>query len=1172
FRERLWTRPDRFILTKDEYYKAFPYDLYEDENNMYKWEKEVIVFEKTYETSKDSIIKINDLSSWKLGAYLIEAKTKDKFGEDVDFFTYTNVFGNNEKQIPDNSVSYFTKVKDIGEPGEKASFVLGTKDENTTFLYEIEYDRKIISSNRLNLNNEQKLIEIPLTEDYRGNIVVHLLTIKHNRCYTNNQVITVPFTNKKLDLEFETFRDKLLPGQKDEWKIKISAKGGGKNGDKVAAEMLAAMYDASLDAFKPNSWYFNVYNSLYSTLNFNDNYCFDINTSRLYSFYKNSNFYTTYRAYDKLFWFGFEFGEYYGYGSGMGGDMGITATDTGMAESTPRPMMAMKSAVPVVAEETDMITDEKNKESDKSVAIPALVATDGENAENKDLSGVQARSNFNETAFFYPQLQTNENGEIIFSFTIPEALTKWKMMGLATTKDLKFGQIQKELVTQKDLMIVPNAPRFFRENDKIALTAKVSNLTNLEMTGNAQLFLFDASTMKSIDDLCKNTGATKTFTASKGQSAALSWNIEIPEGISAIKYKVVAKSGNFSDGEENAVPVLNNRMLVTETLPLPVRGKETKDFTFEKLVNSKSSTTLRNHKLTLEFTSNPAWYAIQALPYLMEYPYECAEQVFSRFYANSIATNIANSHPKIKAVFESWKTLTPDALLSNLEKNEELKSLMLEETPWVLQAKNESERKQRIALLFDLNKMSSELEKSLVKLEKMQLSNGGFPWFGGTKDDRYITQHIITGFGHLDNLGVKSIRDDNKCWNMVKDGVKYLDDRIQEDYEWMKKNYKKEELEKNNISGLEIQYLYARSYFLKDVTIDKKNQEAFDYYEGQAKKYWNDNGRYLQGMIALALNRSGDKKTPADIMKSLKENSLTSDEMGMYWKDIRAGYYWYQAPIETQALLIEAFDEVSADSISVENLKIWLLKQKQTQDWKTTKATSEACYALLLRGANWLASDQSVQITIGNKFIDPKKLDDVKVEAGTGYFKTSWNGSEITPEMGNVKVTKTDAGVSWGALYWQYFEQLDKITASETPLKLVKKLFLQKTSDTGPVIEPITETTKLKVGDKIKVRIEISVDRDMEYVHLKDMRASGFEPVNVFSQFKYQDGLGYYESTRDASTNFFFSYLPKGTYVFEYPLLITNNGSFSNGITTIQCMYAPEFSAHSEGINVKVGE
>ena len=325
----------------------------------------------------------------------------------------------------------------------------------------------------------------------------------------------------------------------------------------------------------------------------------------------------------------------------------------------------------------------------------------------------------------------------------------------------------------------------------------------------------------------------------------------------------------------------------------------------------------------------------------------------------------------------------------------------------------------------------------------------------------------------------------------------------------------------------------------------------------------------MQGMIALALHRNDESEITKAIIRSLNERALHSEEMGMYWK-YESGYYWYQAPIETQALMIEVYDEVANDQKAVEELKIWLLKQKQTQDWKTTKATTEAVYALLRRGSDMLASDNLVEITIGNEKIDPRKLEDTKIEAGTGYFKTSWSGSEITPEMGTIKVEKKDAGVAWGAVYWQYFEQLDKITPAETPLKLKKQLFLQKNTDRGPVITPITEDTKLEVGDLVKVRIELRVDRAMEYIHLKDMRASGFEPVETLSRYKYQDGLHYYESPRDMATNFFIGWLSKGTYVFEYPLRVSQRGDFSNGVTTIQCMYAPEFSSHSEGIRVKV--
>lgn len=1188
FRSRMWSRPDKFLMTREEFYKDFPLDVYDDENNMYKWEKGEKVLDTDFDTQKNKELVLSKPESWQQGYYVMEARTKDKYGEEVKDIKYFTLFSSKEEQVPSAMIDWFSELDMKGEPGDKARFIIGSK-EKVNILYEIEHKRAISSKQWINIEGDQKTIEIPIEEKHRGNFAFHCVFVKNNRVYQHDGLVTVPYTNKELDITFETFRNKLQPGQQEEWKLKLK----GKKGEKVAAEMVAALYDASLDAFRPNNWYMNIYNSYYSSMNWTSTNAFKQSSASFFNEGWNKYVNAPYRYYDQLNWFGYYFNGYYD----RGGDYDYAVDETGAYTYEWSP-----NAAPKVDEESEKSKDGA-EDKERTVTKNLYKRSEGDNmgvagklstgddivtlstttasgetqqqldyrSDGKDMSTIKARSNFNETAFFFPHLQTNENGEIIVKFTVPEALTKWKMLGFAHTKDLKYGLVTNELVTQKDLMVMPNAPRFFREGDKISFSAKISNLASSDLSGSAQLMLFDATTMKPVDKEFGNGNATKSFTAKKGQSAPLTWDITIPEGVGAVTYRVVAKANNFTDGEEMAVPVLTNRMLVTESLPLPVRGKQTKVFKLDKLLTmSNGSNTLRNHKLTLEYTSNPAWYAVQSLPYLMEYPYECSEQTFSRFYANSIASHIANSSPKIKAVFDSWKSQSPDALLSNLEKNQELKSLMLEETPWVLDAKDESERKKRVALLFDLNRMSNELGRALQKLEKMQVSNGGWPWFEGMEDDRYITQHIITGMGHLDHLGIKNVREDNRVWKMTRDGVRYLDERIREDYEWILKYYP-DKLNENHLSAIQIQYLYARSYF-KDIPVEKRNQKAFDYFKGQAQKYWLQNGRYMQGMIALALHRYEVKTVPQDIIKSLKENSIDSEEMGMYWKENYSGYYWYEAPIESQALLIEAFDEVANDKKSVEDMKVWLLKSKQTQNWETTKATTEACYALLLRGTDWLANDDLVEITVGDMKIDPKKMPDVKVEAGTGYFKTSWSGGDIKPEMGKVTVSKSTDGVAWGSLYWQYFEQLDKITPHSTPLKLNKKLFLEKNTDNGPVITPVTESTTLKPGDKIKVRIELRVDRDMEYVHMKDMRASGLEPTNVISKYMYQDGLGYYENTRDAATNFFFSRLPKGTYVFEYPLVVTHNGDFSNGVTTIQCMYAPEFTSHSEGIRIKVGK
>ncbi len=1193
YRVRPWPVPDKFQMGWEEHEKNFPYDEFSKENDISQWNKSLVYSQAfdsyAYMGKKDGkdtgsiqgkVTNIFSNASMQPGIYQVIVTSKDKFNEEVKEEMIITAFNPKSNSIPDNSVFWFNNLTPTCEPGDTASFLIGTSEKDMIIRYEIEHENMVVKQSWIKISAYQKKITIPVEEKHRGNFSVHFVSVRNGRVYAQSSTVNVPWTNKELSIEYETFRNKLLPGESEEWKLKIK----GPKGEKAMSEMVAAMYDASLDAFRANSWSFSIYRSMYGYRSWQSSYGFGYNDATNYSYYWNSSYSWSTRTYERLNMFGYRSNSYYsGY---YGKQKYYYDGDDEMRSNDKASMKKMKLA------ETEMTDgnapsggapEETKDASGKNGDVTTVTTfhtklTLGGSGENGKQQPVKARSNFAETAFFFPDLHTDENGDLVIKFTVPESLTKWKVMGFAHTKDLKFGSVTKELVTQKELMVVSNPPRFFRENDHISFTAKITNLSANDLNGNADLVIYDALSMKEVTHKIMmavhgtfSTIGERPFSAPKGKSTSITWDLVIPEGMGALTCKVIAKSGKFTDGEEMPVPVLTNRMLVTESMPLPIRSKQMKVFKFEKFISQNGgSSTLKNHKLTLEFTANPAWYAVQSLPYLMEYPYECSEQTFSRFYSNSIASHIANSSPKIKAVFDAWKSKSPDAFLSNLQKNQELKSLMLEETPWVLDAKDESERKKRVGLLFDLNKMSYELSKALTKLKKMQMSNGGWPWFEGMPDDRYITQHIVTGMGHLDKLGVKKIREEYSTWGMVKDGVRYLDNRIDEDYDWILK-HDKARMHLDHVSYYHIQYLYARSYF-KDVPMADKNKKAFDYFKGQAQKYWLSKGRYMQGMIALALNRYDDKKTPTDIMKSLKETALVSEEMGMYWKENYSGYYWYEAPIESQALLIEAFDEVAKDKKAVDDLKVWLLKSKQTQNWQTTKATTEAVYALLLRGTDWLSTETMVEIVMGDLKIDPKNLPDSKQEEGTGYFKTSWTGSDIKPDMGNVKVTKNDEGVSWGAVYWQYFEQLDKITPHETPLKLVKKLFVERNTAAGPVIEPVTDKSNIKVGDKIKVRIELRVDRDMEYVHMKDMRASGFEPKNVFSGYRWQDGLGYYESTRDAATNFFFNRLPKGNYVFEYPLYVSHEGDFSNGITTVQCMYAPEFTSHSVGIRVKVGK
>lgn len=1072
FRKRFWQQPDQFVMSREEYYREFPFDLYADEDNVSKWGREAKVFEKSIVTETKPL----PLDGVKLspGWYAVEALAKDKDGEDVRLVNYVHLTA--------------------------ASKSLGYADKKQLF------------SSRFYVRN--------------------------NRVYIEAQKVELPVNKKILNIEYVSFRDKTLPGTNETWKIKIS----GWNKEKVAAELLTSMYDASLDQFLPHNW--TVPGIWADKIDWS-------------SWSGDQNF-TAISSYETVFNDGYKEVPEKTYDRLMGGESEVLVRGYGNVARKLQGKVAGIASDQAVARE---------------VALAPAPAGNADTLARNEAGAalhVQPRTNLSETAFFFPDLHTDSTGNISFSFTAPEALTEWRWMLLAHTKALAFAVGEKKMVTQKELMVQPNLPRFLREGDRVEISAKIANMSPAALAGTARLQLVDPSTGETVDQLFANNASTRPFNAGAGLSSAVAFSIAVPKQYTRpLVWRITAVSGAFSDGEESVIPVISNRMLVTETMPLPVKGNGTVKFEFEKLLASGSSSTLDQHALTIEYTANPSWYAVQALPYLAEGKKENAEQIFNRYYANALASHIAKVSPSFLKVIATWKETAQNgdsSFYSKLNKNEELKSLLLQETPWVMDAKNETQQKKNIALLFDLTGMSASLGDALSKLQAMQTPEGGFPWYPGGRSDEYMTRYIIAGLGRLKQLG--ALPSHEKLNLLVKAGIHFLDQQLKKEYEELKKNNKK--LPQGYVGESKAHYLYMRSLF-PDVVIPADVDAAYNYYRDASKRSWLDGSPYVRGLIALSLFRTGDAQIAGKIMAALGETSIHHAELGMYWKEIGGGYYWYQAPVESQSLLIEAFAVIKKDNGSVDEMKTWLLKNKQTNNWSTTRSTADACYALLLQGSDWTAKTPRVDILVGGMKVAGGAASSGK-EAGTGYFKNLIK-EKITPAMGNIEVKVSGgnpAASSWGSIYWQYFEDLDKISTANTPLQLAKKLFIERNTDRGPVLEPVEQNTVLKRGDKIKVRIELRVDREMEYVHMKDMRASCMEPVNVLSGYKWQGGLGYYESTGDASTNFFFDRLAKGVYVFEYPLFAAQNGQFSNGITTIQCMYAPEFTSHSEGVIVNV--
>ena len=1134
YRKRYWTQPDKPIYNKAQFEKLFKsYKYIELEKQ--KPSKKELVQTLPFNTKISKTLTLKNLEQ---GEYILTLHTEDRYGTKVQKSKKLTIYDSSSPTPPLATNLWSKTDKTSYEVGSTATLYIKSSNPNSFVLLTIEQKEKSIVEKWIRLKElNRELIDI--TKDSQGDIFCRMATIQNNRVIYQQQHIKVPWDNR-LKVEFITFRDKLKPNSEEEWKIKIS----GEDKESVIAEMVATMYDASLDKLyisnfkKPHiypSYEPNYYNRWYAE-HFDEQIGYANWVKQLK--YIDRRFYT-------FNWFGL--------------NAGFGREDAGMVEEFVPAVASL-----VTMESAPMMRSEsKNIDNSMGLYDTSAISVDEEELDNKniDKKPIHIRSNLKETMFFKPKLQTDKDGNIIINFKTNDALSRWNFLAFVHTQQLQMALIKKEIVTQKELMVVTNLPRFFREKDKIELSAKIVNMSSKDLTGSCELKLVNPITEEPI---YPDQNLSKLFNVTKGASTIVTFTIKIPDvdSVPAIKHTIIAKTNRHSDAEQVIKPILSNRIFITKSKVLSIKGDEEKSFTMQSL-KENNSTTLKNHKLTLEFTSNPAWYAVRSLPYLMKYPYECSEQLFSRYYANAIASKIANSSPKIKRVFRSWKS--KKELKSALSTNKELKSIILEETPWLLDAKSEEEQQRDMGLLFDLVKLGEEQQSAYDKLIKRQFKNrdGGWSWFDGGESNWYITQYIVEGFGKLKKLGI-----DKTETEAMGVATAFMDRKMLERYDNLQKMVEQNltKLEDDHLSSIIIHYLYARSFY--SFKMDKEVKQAHDYYLNQIKKYWTTKGLYEQGLIALTLNTKGAKKEAKDIVKSLKERALVSDELGMYFK-YKHGFYWNEMPIETHALMIDVFDTITNDKKSVEQLKIWLLKNKQTNHWKTTKATTSAIYALLHNGT-WLDNNRLVDINFDTNITYKPILEKAKLSAqeGTGYIKASFD--KFDSSMATITIKNPNSNIAWGGLYWQYFEELDKIKSSkETPLKIDKKLFLVKHGKRGDVLTPI-ESFPIRVGDKIKVRVEITVDRDMEYIMLKDGRASAFEPINVLSQYKWQDGLGYYESTKDNATYFFMDYLKRGTYIFEYPLIVTHRGKFSNGIATIESMYAPEFRSHSNGGWVEV--
>ena len=1139
-RDRLWPSPDILTISQSDYSSRFAHYHVPGKEEMSTWDVDQVVGKKSFAVSGTDSVDLASLIS-KPGYYRLSWIWKDAKGSELKVVQNVMIYETN-KLLPGSEVVQVEWKDKKYEPGEvvEVDLLTGLNSPPRTIKV-LEKRSGVTTRSWLTLPTYDDR-SINVTEEDRGGMYLLYLTAFNNRFYQTKNLVQVPWSNKDLNVKLKTWRDKMEPGDEETWTMTIS----GSKQEPVTAEMLLSMYDASLDAFVPHQWQMSLYPSIIPKVLVNGSEPKQGQFWMLTDHWNKNVQDVPWRQYRDINTYGYypEGGYYPRYDRDYLAN-GVMAPSM---ESAPQANQIKKTPGDAVGGALDeQETDQTSQTIPVAPTPPPL------------------RSALDETVFFYPDIKTDDKGNLSFSFKMKEGLTRWKFQALAHTKELAFGLIQKEVVTQKQLMVFPNPPRFFREGDTIAFQIKATNLTNQSLSGSAQLKIVDAINNEDVSAQWKITKGSQDLKINAGVSSALSWTLVVPKTwIRPVKYQVSASAGSFTDGEESMLPVVTNRILITETLPLPVKAKETRTFVF-KSMQSNSSSTLDHHQFVVEMTTSPAWYAVQALPYLMEYPHECAEQIFSRLYANSLGAHIVNKYPAIKQVYDGWRNTKSDALLSNLEKNQELKSAMLEETPWVRDAMGETTQKKDIALLFETNKLRNESQQALLRLEKMQISNGGFPWFAEGVDNWYITQYIIEGFGHLKKMGVSIPGGGDK--GIVQKAIPYLDGKMMQWYDELKRLEQegKLKMEDHQIGSIQVHYLYTRSFF-PEINHVAKIDEIMAYLKTQSEKYWLQHGIYEQGLIALGFYRSSPSNLLSkEILTSLRERTIVNEELGRYWKQT-PGVYWYQAPVELQSLMIELYQDMKVPQAEIDELRVWLLKQKQTTQWKSTKATATAIYALLIHPDTWLESKGIVEVKLGNQEVIGQST---AAEAGTGYAKKSWDGDEIKSNFSSISVSNPNNHIAWGAAYWQYWEDIDKVKnqADQNPLKVARELLISKDGDRGPVTSAAAKRA-LNVGDKLIVRLIIETDRPMEFVHLKDMRASGFEPMDVISGYRWSNGIAYYQSTKDMATHFFIDYLPRGKYVIEYPVTVAQAGSYSEGLASLQCMYAPEFASHSEGSRV----
>lgn len=1044
------------------------------------------------------------------GNYVLTAKAADDKGRVVEMKTKFVLFSSEDSRPVINSAQWLYVQNSNFDEHRPAVFYYGTSLKDVHIMMDICNDRCLTESRIYNLSDSIVRVEIPYREEYKNGASVRIYFLKGNEVYSNEVNLIKQRPSGNLSIKWNTFRDNLKPGQMEKWTLSLKTP----DGKPADAEMLVTMYDASL--YKMSKARYNVsYLFPNYTINFNS-----LDKSSIYSkcMWRRKSVNPPYFLHSR-------------------DELDNILNDWSFYDMRRRSSQQSSSVISVVgACETELA---------ESLIEDRMALLQGRGGADDAL-----RTYFSETAFFYPQLRTDRKGKISFSFTMPHTLTQWHLRGYAHTKGMQTGVVDTLVTTSKEFILTPNCPRFIRVGDKTSITASIANMSAKTQSGFVSFTFFDPETAKEIST------NKQSFHVEAGKTVGVKFLFEAPEGYSVVGWKMIADGTTFSDGEQHLLPVLNDKETVFESLPLIIRDQKVYTFSLDTLFD-RHDQSATGKRLTVEFTGNPVWYTIQALSHLKQPDTDDVVAWATAYYANVLAAYVANSHPEIRTVVNACKLQggTDSWIQSNLKQNQDLKNISLTNSPWMQEAQTEEERKVSLAILFDANNIHNGSLEAVMRLKKLQNADGTWSWYHGMYGNRYMTTYIALLFSRLGLLTGNLPDKDSVVFGIQHAAFSYFHAQAQKEYEEISKSGL---LYRIPLSEWQLQYLYLIA--ISGVEVPAASKSAYDYFLANVESIIAHSSVANKALAAIVVHKAGKKELAVKFLDSLKEFLTSDSENGAFFAFNANPSYWHTMKVPAHVLVMEAFHTVQPDNLGLmEDLKLWLIRQKQAGQWGNPIATADAVYAILMYGENLIGQRADLKIKIDDYILKLSK-DRMK---GTEYLKESFTQDEMVNAR-SISVEKKNQGIAWGAVYARYELPVGKMKKqSANGMSLDRMLYVERMIAGKTILEEIVEETPLAIGDKVISQLTFSLDRPMNFVQLRDERGGCFEPTETRPGYKREGQLAYYMDVKDDASHFFFDYLDKGVYVIRHSYQVSHTGIYTTGSACIQNAYAPNLAAQT---------